>query len=424
MNFFKFIGELLKKLVNFGVDPKLPYLELRKVKLLNVIVFSVTGILLIFMVINFVTQNYVLAISDIVMLFIVSVPSWYLQFKHHYKANILMITSAFFIYTTILTILEYDVNRQTEHILLTISVMAIFLFDGWRKKIMFSIFPISFFTIKFVTMYQLNGYIEFQPLHLIYAITFLIIYVISSYFKNDMLHFYDLLKQSNETKDKLLRLVSHDIRSPFNSLLGSSDLQMKYMESADLSKIQNTAVIINSASKKIYELTQTLLEWSQTQSDGFVVKKEQCIINDVVKHVVDFCTISSEPKEIELIVKESNSISMYCDIIMTEIALRNVIINAIKFSHRKSVVEVSIVEQENAVLISVADAGVGMDEASYKNLFNGNMIWSNVGTEREQGTGLGLLICKEMIEKQSGKIQVSSELNKGTVISLFLNKVL
>ncbi|HNQ67539.1 MAG TPA: HAMP domain-containing sensor histidine kinase [Bacteroidales bacterium] len=409
-------------MVNFGVDQNLPYLELRKVKLLNVIVFSVTAILLIFMIINFVIGNYVLAISDIIMLFIVSAPSVYLQYKHHYKLNILMITSAFFVYTTIVTILEYDVYRQTEHILLTISVMAIFLFDGWRKQVMFIIFPIAFFIIKFVTMYQLEGYIEIQPLHLIYGITFLIIYVISSYFKNDMLHFYDLLKQSNETKDKLLRLVSHDIRSPFSSLLGSSDLQMKYLESGDINKIKNTSVIINSASKKIYELTQTLLEWSQTQSEGFIVKKEKCVINDVVKHVVDFCTISAEPKDIELIVKESHQLTISCDIIMTQIALRNIIMNAIKFSHRKSVVEICISEQNDFVLISVADSGVGMDEGSYKNLFNENKIWSNIGTEKEQGTGLGLLICKEMIAKQSGTISVISELNKGTTISILLNK--
>lgn len=422
MSFLKYIGELFKKLVNFGVDSNLPYLELRKVKLLNVIVFSVTGILLIFMVINFIIGNYFLAISDIVMLFIVSVPSWYLQYKHHYKINIFMITSAFFVYTTIVTILEYDVIRQTEHILLTISVMAVFMFDGWRKKIMFLIFPISFFTIKFVTMYQLYGYVELQPLHLIYAITFLIIYVITSYFKNDMLHFYDLLKQSNETKDKLLRIVSHDIRSPFSSLLGSSDLQMKYLESGNIDKLHQTSAIINSASKKIYDLTRTLLEWSQTQSQGFTVNKEKCSLMEVVKNVVDFCNIAAEPKDIKLIFDDSHKIEIMCDIIMTQIALRNIIMNAIKFSHRNSVVEISIFEKDDAVLITVADSGVGMDENSYKNLFNENHIWSNVGTEKEQGTGLGLIICKEMISKQSGTINVSSELNKGTLVTVSLKK--
>jgi len=371
---------------------------------------------------NFIIGKYFLAISDIIMLFIVSLPSFYLQYKHHYKFNILMITSAFFVYTTIITILEYDVTRQTEHILLTIPVMAVFLFDGWRKTLMFIVFPVSFFTIKFVTMYQMEGYVEIQPLHLIYAITFLIVYVISTYFKNDMLMFYQLLKQSNETKDKLLRIVSHDIRSPFGTLLGSSELQMKYLESGDMEKLKNTSAIINSASQKIYSLTQTLLEWSQTQSENLTVNKQKCDITELVGQVVDFCEISAQPKDIELVFDKSKILYISCDIIMTQIALRNIIINAIKFSHRNSQVKIEVQEKEEYIDIIVTDFGVGMNEESYANLFNENLIWSNVGTEKEQGTGLGLLICKEMITKQSGTISVTSTLNQGTVFTVSLKK--
>jgi len=422
MNQKSFLSVFLYRLANFGIDKNLPYLELRKAKLLNVIVFSVTGILLLFMVINFIIGKYVLAVSDIIMLFSVSAPSIYLQYKHHYKLNIFMITSAFFVYTTIITIMEYDVYRQTEHILLTISVMAVFLFDGWKKTVMFMVFPLSFFTIKFISMYQLNGFIEIQPLHLIYAITFLIVYVISSYFKNDMLRFYDLLKESNETKDKLIRIVSHDIRSPFSTLLGSSELQMKYLECGDFEKLKCTTEIINSASHKIYGLTQTLLEWSHTQSEGFVVNKKDCDITDIVEQVVDFCSLSAIPKDVELIFAPKTKTLISCDTIMTQIAIRNIIMNAIKFSHRNSKVEIDVMDNPEFVDIIITDYGVGMDEESYKNLFNENLIWSNVGTEKEPGTGLGLLICKEMINKQSGKVGVSSKLNEGTVFTISLKK--
>lgn len=127
------IPRQLQALINFGINPSLSYWDERKAKLLNVIVFSISLILLIFLAINLFQKNYFLAISDIAMILVICIPSWILQYKNKYKANLLLITCAFFVCTTVLTILKYDVNRQTEHILPAISIMVIFLFDGWRK---------------------------------------------------------------------------------------------------------------------------------------------------------------------------------------------------------------------------------------------------------------------------------------------------
>ncbi len=414
------IKGLFTKLVDFGVDPDLPYLELRKAKLMNVIVFSITAILLFFMVLNLAIENYFLAISDVVLFVLVCVPSWYLQYKRHYRANLALITSAFFIYTTIVTILMYDVDRQTEHILIAVSIMPVFLFEGFWKNLMFMFFPISFFTIKFVTMYDMYGHIEIHTIHLIYAITFLIVYVIASYFKGNMLHFYAQLLQSNKTKDKLFRIISHDIRNPFSSLLGSSDLQMKYLDPLNIDKLTRTSVIINSASKKIYDLTQTLLEWSQTQAETFVVRKEKTDLTELVKQVVDFCGISSRPKEIELVFNPEEQIVLNCDNVMTQIALRNIIMNAIKFSHRNSSVEIRVARNMGRVKIDVADSGIGMSEENMRDLFDDTVIQSNYGTEKERGTGLGLMISKELLDKQGGGITVASEKGKGSVFTIIL----
>jgi K+-sensing histidine kinase KdpD len=201
---------------------------------------------------------------------------------------------------------------------------------------MFSFFPISFFVIRFVVMYQSQGSIDLHTIHIIYAICFLIVYVLASYFKSDMMRFYNMLSESNKTKDKLFRIISHDIRNPFSSLLGSSDLQMKYLQSGDMEKLEKTSYIINSASKKIYELTQTLLDWSQTQTETFVVKRENINITDLVKQVAEFCSITARTKDIEIVFNPKESMFNQCDNIMTQIAVRNIIMNAIKFSHRNS----------------------------------------------------------------------------------------
>ncbi|MDD3685321.1 MAG: HAMP domain-containing sensor histidine kinase [Bacteroidales bacterium] len=412
--------DVLNRLVGFGIDMSLPYLEMRKARLMNVIVFSITFILLFFMVLNIIIGNYFLAISDVVMFFIVCLPSLYLQYKRFYKANLILITSAFFVFTTILTILKYDYSRQTEHILIPLAIMPIFLFDGWRKNLMFSFFVISFFAVKVIIMIRDLGSLEIKTIHIIYAITFLIVYVLASYFKSDMIRFYNMLSESNKTKDKLFRIISHDIRNPFSSLLGSSDLQMKYLKTGDTDKLEKTSLIINSASKKIYELTQTLLDWSQTQTETFVVKLENTNITDLVKQVADFCSITSRTKEIEIVFKPVETMFNQCDNIMTQIAVRNIIMNAIKFSHRNSEIFLEVYKLDGFVNIKISDKGVGMSQDRLSTLFDGNTISSDYGTEKEKGTGLGLIISKELIEKQGGNIKVNSTEGKGSEFVLSL----
>lgn len=424
MSLLKRISVLLHRLVDFGVDPNLPYMELRKAKLLNVIVSSITAFLIIFLIINLVEKNYFLAISDVLLFVFVSVPSWILQYKKKYKANIILITSAFLFYTTLITILQYDVNRQTEHILPAISIMVIFLFDGWKKNLIFLLFPISFFTIRFVIMYNDIGYIDLKSLHLMYVLEFLTVFVISSYFKADMMNFYRKLRLANETKDKLFRIISHDIKNPFSSLLGTSELLLKFIERNDTEKIKTSANIIHGSSNKIYDLTQSLLDWSLTQSETININIQEVNITSIVAQVCDFCEISARPKDIKIKFSPAREVKWYCDSIMMQIAVRNIIMNAIKFSPRESEIIVSQEIVDDTLQINVQDFGVGIGEEFIPNIFNENSIYSSFGTEKEKGTGLGLKISKELIEKQSGKITLSSELGKGSEFTIILPNII
>lgn len=264
------------------------------------------------------------------------------------------------------------------------------------------------------------GYVELQPIHIIYFVSFFIVYVLVSYFRSDMIRFYRMIDASNATKDKLFRIISHDIKNPFNSLLGSSELQMKYLKAGETEKLENTSLIINLASKQIYALTQTLLEWSQTQTDTFVVKREFTDLNELVKQVVDFCSLTARAKDVLIKFSPETSCKLQCDSVMTQISLRNVIMNAIKFSYRNSEILVSVSQESKFISIEISDKGVGISQERLDSLFDESKIESEFGTEREKGTGLGLIICKELIEKQGGSIKVVSTEGKGSDFVLSL----
>lgn len=395
-------------------------MDLRKAKLLNVIVFSISIILLFFLAINIIEKNYFLATTDIILFFIVCIPSLLLQYKRKYIANLVFITSAFIFYTTIITILKYDFDRQTEHILPAISIMVVFIFDGWKKNLIFLVFPISFFTIRFTVMYQHFGFIEFQSLHLIYLIEFLIVFVIASYFKADMITFYNKLDLANQTKLKLLRIISHDLKNPFNSLLGTSELQSKFLESGNLEKLKTSTEIINLSSKKIYDLTKTLLDWSMIQSEILKANFEKINLTDVIKHVIDFSNINAVPKEIKIEFHPKEVIYCNCDNTMIQICLRNIITNAIKFSNRNSKIDIRQIQNKNKIKIEVQDYGIGINEEDINNILNKNTLSSSYGTENEIGTGLGIKISNELMQIQNGTISIKSKLNYGTTFTLSL----
>lgn len=406
------------KLSYFGIDENLPYLELRRYRLINVIVFSVTFFLIFFTILNFIIGNQILAIFDLSLVFLVSIPSLILQYKKFYNFNKVFIVLAFIVGVAFVTFFKYDINRQSEYLLLAASIMPIFLFDSWRKNIMFILFPITFFSIVFYFNFLEYDKILLAPNHIILAICFLMIFVLSSHFKQNMLHFYNSLEESNATKDKLFRIISHDIRNPFNSLLGFSEMQMKFLRNQEYEKLEKTNQVINSSSKQIYELTQTLLDWSLTQTSSFKVKPEMLNINELVEQVIKFCSIPAREKDIEIISNFGEPLYIDIDNVMTQIAVRNILVNAIKFSYRNSVIKVYVERFNDFVNINIVDKGIGMSEQKQKEIFSKEVISSEYGTESERGTGLGLVISKELIEKQKGKISVESEEGKGSSFTL------
>jgi signal transduction histidine kinase len=233
-----------------------------------------------------------------------------------------------------------------------------------------------------------------------------------------MMLYYNSLSEANATKDKLFKIISHDIRNPFSSLLSSSEMQLKFLQNRDYEKLEQTSQLINTSAKQIFELTQTLLDWSIAQTDSFKVKAEKLNINDLVEQVVNFCSIQAREKDIEIITDYGSPIYVELDNVMTQIAVRNILINAIKFSYRNSVIRVYVRQFNDFVNIEIVDKGIGMSKQKQQEIFSKAVVATEYGTERERGSGLGIVISKELIEKQKGKISVESEEGKGSSFTL------
>ena len=417
------IRNILNKLINFGLNPNLGYLEQRKVKLLNVIVFSLLVLLLFFSVLNIIQGRYNLLIGDLVSIVFVVLPSLYFQYKQKYKTSNFIVVSSFFVFITFFSLIDYDAGRMSEHMLLGACIMPVFLFDRWKKVIIFLLFVVAFYLIKVVNILQNGEPVRIDTYYYIYGITFLIVYVVASYFKNDLVNFNNKLIESNQTKDKLFKIIAHDLKSPFSSLLGLSDLQLKYLVDDNKKKLELSANIINQASHRIFDLTQTLLDWAVTQSDSFkpVYKNEN--INVLIRDVVELSSIYADAKEVRINIQQNTQKLFVCDKVMTQIAIRNIIFNAIKFSARNSEVFISFgLDTNNDLFISVRDYGVGMTNDEIERILDPAQLYSIEGTEREKGSGIGLKMSFELIKKQCGNIYIYSEKEKGSEFKIVLPK--
>jgi len=222
------------------------------------------------------------------------------------------------------------------------------------------------------------------------------------------------LIELNSTKDKFFSIIAHDLRNPFNALLNYSELLVRNAPKYTPEKIQFFASEILNTSKQTYSLLENLLEWASLQKGDIqanpVILKPSEIINDLVF----LCNEDAKNKNIVLQTFVNNNDFVFADIQMLKSILRNLITNAIKFTHKQGIVKIITQIEEKEMLFIVSDNGTGIDEKHLAKIFNLDCKLSKSGTANEKGTGLGLILCKEFVEKNNGKIWVDSILGKGT----------
>jgi len=230
------------------------------------------------------------------------------------------------------------------------------------------------------------------------------------------------LKELNATKDKFFSIISHDLRSPFNSIIGFSDLLVKNLESMDYVKIRRFVENIRISSQNSYKLLENLLEWSRSQTGKIQFTPTHFLLQEVVKEVIETVEMQAKNKEIELTYFVDAYQMVYADRNMLNTILRNLISNALKFTLRKGFVTLTALKIGKKVEISVMDSGVGIEKEIVENLFKLNEKTTTQGTENEHGTGLGLLLCNEFVNQHASKIKVESEIDKGSTFSFLLKE--
>jgi two-component system sensor histidine kinase/response regulator len=228
------------------------------------------------------------------------------------------------------------------------------------------------------------------------------------------------LNELNATKNKFFSIIAHDLRSPFNGIIGLTDVLMSNIEDFTLEEIQSYICQINSDASKSYKLLENLLDWARVQIDGMEFKKEELDLKELVENNVDLLQRLAKEKEISLRSECKSSVIVQADRQMISTVLRNLISNAIKFTPFNGEVFLQCFQQDEFVKISVIDNGVGINEEDKHRLFKINRAFSTRGTNNEFGTGLGLILCKEFIKKHNGEISVDSQPNEGTNISFSL----
>jgi signal transduction histidine kinase len=222
------------------------------------------------------------------------------------------------------------------------------------------------------------------------------------------------LKELNATKDKFFNIVAHDLKNPFTSILGSSELLCQNISQLENKNIASLAKIINDSAKNGYAILQNLLDWSRSQTGLLTINPENINIRNLIDESISNMSQVASNKEIEIRSETKDDIFVVTDKNMIKTILRNLLSNAIKFSYRKGHVRVSAVIDHNKVNVAVRDNGIGIPKDNLDKIFRIDTKISIPGTENEMGTSLGLKLCKEFTEKLGGKIWVESIENKGS----------
>jgi len=231
------------------------------------------------------------------------------------------------------------------------------------------------------------------------------------------------LRKLNATKDKFFSIIAHDIKNPFNTILGFSELLFLRYDNLTEEKRKKYIETIYQASSQLYKLLENLLQWSRSQLGFIEVHKEPISLKELVDNIVIIFKDQYEKKNNKIVIEIPSDLYVYADINLLNTVLRNLISNAIKFTENGKIEIRANISDDKKVMISIKDSGIGIPNEKLKNLFDLASVKSIPGTRGEIGTGLGLILCKEFIEKMNGSIEVYSEEGKGTNFIVILPSI-
>jgi PAS domain S-box-containing protein len=230
------------------------------------------------------------------------------------------------------------------------------------------------------------------------------------------------LHELNATKDKFFSIIAHDLKSPFNSIMGFSELLVEQITEKNYDGIKKYAAIILESSQRAMDLLMNLMDWSRSQTGRIEFNPEFFEMVEIINETELLFDEIARQKSIGIKKALPRHAPVFADKAMINTVLRNLISNAIKFTKSGGEILISVIEKPDEITVSVKDSGIGIPAGRIDKLFRIDENYSTPGTNNEKGTGLGLILCKEFVEKHNGQIWAESEVGKGSVFSFTLPK--
>ncbi|NOZ45787.1 MAG: sensor histidine kinase, partial [Chlorobi bacterium] len=239
--------------------------------------------------------------------------------------------------------------------------------------------------------------------------------------KEELIHINNQLKKrenelyaANLTKDKFSSIIAHDLKSPFNVIFGFTKLLYEDIDDYDMEAIKDFLIKILSVTDNAYKLLQNLLDWSMTQTGEFSFNPEHIDCHPLLIDIIKLLESSANEKSIKISNEVQPQTIVYADKNMLSTIFRNLISNAIKFTPRKGELSISMYREKYNIVFVFSDKGIGINKNNIEKLFKIDEEFKTDGTEKEKGTGLGLILCKEFVEKHKGKLWVESIVGEGS----------
>jgi PAS domain S-box-containing protein len=228
------------------------------------------------------------------------------------------------------------------------------------------------------------------------------------------------LTKLNGMKDKFFSIVAHDLRGPFLPLIGNAELLSEIGSDLSSQQVQDMSTSIHRSARNVFDLLENLLQWSRMQMGRMECEPVRIDLNELVKRSVRLLSENASSKKIALQNEVVDQLFVYTDEHMLDTIIRNLVSNALKFTPEGGTVTIKDAisdDNDKQIEISIVDTGIGINEEDLAKLFKIDVHHTTLGTDNEQGTGLGLIMCKDMVEQNGGDIWVSSEVGKGTIFT-------
>lgn len=410
-------------IANIGVSDRLSFHETKKTQLLNIVVASGIPLNFFFCILNFFQGKTLLAIVNLLLL----LGSFAILIINSYQKFLLSRLIMTFLASVLFMIGAVFFRNGGEYYLLT-NLLVIIIYFNERLYIFFiCLFNCALFLVaKIFLAYSTYEYGTVPFGRVLFNISWALATMVLAllFFKKEQKAYQELIEEKNteletlnNAKEKLFSIIAHDLRSPIGQLKNSLDLVSNQYISPEV--FRQISAKLSSEVDQLHSMLDNLLKWSISQFHGINTVAETVPLTPVVEKNATHFKQALEQKNIVLS-WQLNELSVCADPDHLMLVIRNLISNAIKYSYPQSNITIRADKKNDSVLIEIADRGMGMNDEMKSNVFDtGNMV-SNTGTSNEKGTGLGLKLCKEFIEKNGGEIWLESAEGKGTVFYILL----